>query len=239
MNKKYRSIIAVISVFALIIGIIYAKQTKNNDNLTYQQIINRDYEVAQSLEQLKENADIIVKGRYTSFIDTWNMSRDPVDIQKEDSEYYIEGKRYNFQIDEILKGQLQSYAIIVSLDSATKNSIDLRESENDSPNIHEYMYENPLFIEPELGSEYVLFLDYNDEIEGFDYYYGAIEPFSILIKSDKALLQSNLLNTKVRKQKGAKVIDVDGAKVEVKEQLAPLDNFIGEIDYSQLKERLS
>lgn len=101
------------------------------------------------------------------------------------------------------------------------------------------MHENPLFIEPELGSEYVLFLDYNDDIEGFDYYYGAIEPFSILIKSDKALLQSNLLNTKVRKQKGAKVIDVDGAKVEVKEQLAPLDNFIGEIDYSQLKERLS
>ena len=44
MNKKYRSIITVISVFALLISIIYAKQTKNNDNLTYQQIINRDYE---------------------------------------------------------------------------------------------------------------------------------------------------------------------------------------------------
>lgn len=67
MNKKYRSIITVIIVFALLIGIIYAKQTKNNDNLTYQQIINRDYEVAQSLKQLKENADIIVKGRYTFF----------------------------------------------------------------------------------------------------------------------------------------------------------------------------
>lgn len=154
MNKKNRNIIAVISVFTLIIGIIYAKQIKKNDNSVYQQIINRDYEVAQSLEQLKENADIIVKGQYKSFIDIWNMSRDPVDIQKEDSEYYIEGKRYNFQIDEILKGQPQSDAIIVSLDSATKNSIDLRESENDSPNVYEYMYENPLFIEPELGSEF-------------------------------------------------------------------------------------
>ena len=73
------------------------------------------------------------------------MSRDPINIQKEDSEYYTEGKNYRFQIEEVIKGNPESDSIIVSIESATRNSIDFRENDNDQPDIHHYMYTNPGF----------------------------------------------------------------------------------------------
>ena len=129
-------------------------------------------------------------------------------------------------------------SIIVSIESATRNSIDFRENDNDQPDIHHYMYTNPRFIEPDIGNEYVLFLDYNNSIENFDYYYGAIEPFSIKIENNKTILQSNLITDKIRKQKESTAINVDGVEVNVKEELVPLDDFIGEMDYDQLKNML-
>lgn len=90
MKTKYIILAVSLCVVVFGIGIFYKQQKADESN--YVQLIQNDYVIAQSLEQLKEVSDIIVKGKYTKFIDTWNMSRDPVDIQKEDSEYYIEGK---------------------------------------------------------------------------------------------------------------------------------------------------
>ena len=236
MKYKYTIIIVSLCLIAFGIG-IFSRQQKT-DNSGYKQVIHSDYDVAYNLEQLKEVSDIIVKGKYVEFIDTWNMSRDPINIQKEDSEYYIEGKNYRFQIEEVIKGNPESDSIIVSIESATRNSIDFRENDNDQPDIHHYMYTNPRFIEPDIGNEYVLFLDYNNSIENFDYYYGAIEPFSIKIENNKTILQSNLIIDKIRKKKESTAINVDGVEVNVKEELVPLDDFIGEMDYDQLKNML-
>lgn len=90
MKAKY--IILAVSLCIVIFGISILYKQQKVDKSNYEQLIQNDYAIAQSLEQLKEVSDVIVKGKYTKFIDTWNMSRDPVDIQKEDSEYYIEGK---------------------------------------------------------------------------------------------------------------------------------------------------
>ena len=59
---------------------------------------------------------------------------------------------------------------------------------------------------------HILFLDYNNSIENFDYYYGAIEPFSIKIENNKTILQSNLITDKIRKQKESTAINVDGVE---------------------------
>lgn len=237
MKYKYAIILGSLCLVSFGIG-IFSRQPKTNKS-NYEQVINNDYEVAKNLEQLKEVSDIIVKGKYVEFIDTWNMSRDPIDIQKEDSEYYIEGKNYSFQIEEVLKGNPESDSIIVSIESATKNSIDLRENDNDQPDIHYYMYNNPRFIEPDIGADYILFLDYNNSIENFDYYYRAIEPFAIKIENNETILQSNLITDKIRKQKESAAINIDGVQVNVKEEMMPLADFIGKISYEQLKNMIS
>lgn len=237
MKAKYIILAVTLCVIIFGIGIFYKQQKA--DKLNYEQLIQNDYEIAQSLEQLKEVSDVIVKGKYTKFIDTWNMSRDPVDIQKEDSEYYIEGKNYRFEIEEVIKGNPESSSIIVSMESHSRNSIDLRENDHDQIDIHYYTYTSPLFIEPDIDDEYVLFLDYNNSIENFDYYYGAIEPFSIKIENNETVLQSNLISTKTRKQKESTIINVDGIQVNVKQELVSLNDFVGKINYDQLKELLS
>lgn len=237
MKAKY--IILAVSLCIVIFGISILYKQQKVDKSNYEQLIQNDYAIAQSLEQLKEVSDVIVKGKYTKFIDTWNMSRDPVDIQKEDSEYYIEGKNYRFEIEEVIKGNPESSSIIVSMESHSRNSIDLRKNDHDEIDIHYYTYTNPLFIEPDIGDEYVLFLDYNNSIENFDYYYGAIEPFSIKIENNETKLQSNLISNKTRKQKESTIINVDGIQVNVKHELVSLNDFVGKINYDQLKEILS
>lgn len=237
MKTKYIILAVSLCVVVFGIGIFYKQQKADESN--YVQLIQNNYATAQSLEQLKEVSDVIVKGKYTEFIDTWNMSRDPVDIQKEDSEYYIEGKNYRFEIEEVIKGNPESSSIIVSIEALSRNSIDLRKNDYDLPDIHYYTYTNPLFIEPDIGDEYVLFLDYNNSIENFDYYYGAIEPFSIKIENNETKLQSNLISNKTRKQKESTIINVDGIQVNVKHELVSLNDFVGKINYDQLKEILS
>ena len=75
MKYKYTIIIVSLCLIAFSIG-IFSRQQKT-DKSGYKQVIHSDYDVAHNLEQLKEVSDIIVKGKYVEFIDTWNMSRDP------------------------------------------------------------------------------------------------------------------------------------------------------------------
>lgn len=72
---------------------------------------------------------------------------------------------------------------------------------------------DPLYIQPELNQIYILFLSKDDD---FDRYYGAIEPFSILINEDDiAELKSNLLNAENGELVSSSNHTVDGQTIEV------------------------
>ncbi|UTR16831.1 hypothetical protein MM221_10125 [Salipaludibacillus sp. LMS25] len=65
------------------------------------------------------------------------------------------------------------------------------EKEATEVNIHEVEVLDPLYIEPEFNQKYIVFLAKD---QNFNNYFGAIEPFSILINNDgEAEFNSNLI----------------------------------------------
>lgn len=159
-----------------------------------------DYRIVDSLFEMVNGAQVIVVGEYTGLDSTWNMSRNPQNPQEESSEIYVEGLLYNFSVHEVLKGELDSDTILVNhRHSETKNLIESNAEIDSAGNIVkeatelneiQFTFEDPLFIEPEETTVYILFLRENQRR---GHYYGAAEPFSIKDAGGTAELQSNLI----------------------------------------------
>lgn len=160
-----------------------------------------DYPVADSLEQMSAESDLIVTGRYTGLDSTWNMARDPADMRKEDPENYVEGRLYRFDVQEVWKGELEEDTILVNHkylsvmkkeeSNAVVNEEGIILSEATQTREISMTVHNPLFIEPTQDDTYILFLKQDPN---FGNYYGAIEPFSIKVTDGKTELQSNLID---------------------------------------------
>lgn len=58
------------------------------------------------------------------------------------------------------------------------------------------------------------------------------------IQNDDVVLQSNLIFEETRALKAKTEINVDGKKVVVEENLPKIENFIGKLKYSELKNKL-
>ena len=162
--------------------------------------VRLDYPVAVSLEDMIDAADYIVLGEYTGYHGSWNMAKDPADIQKDDPENTAEGRLYDFQIRQVLKGSVEEENILVNqtwsetipiLDSDAEFDAEgrvIRES-TESRTVP-VTVQSSLFIEPEYGCSYLLFLLRDKH---FGNYYAAVEPFQIKLESGTAILKSNLL----------------------------------------------
>ena len=162
--------------------------------------VHLDYPVAVSLEDMIDAADYIVLGEYTGYRGSWNMARDPTDIRQDDSENTVEGRLYDFRIGQVLKGSVDEETILVNqtwsvripiLDSDAEFDAEgrvIRES-TESRTVP-VTVQSSLFIEPEYGCSYLLFLLRD---EHFGNYYAAVEPFQIKLENGTAVLQSNLL----------------------------------------------
>ncbi|PLR75234.1 cardiolipin synthase [Bacillus sp. V3-13] len=199
---------------------------KKTINISY----SADFPYTENLQDMYQEADLVAIGRYDSFDSSWNMARNPADIKEEDSENYVEGHLYNFKIEEILAGE-----------SDKKIKINLRyeelvEVEDEQGNKLKVKNKDPLFLEPETGEKYLVFLkkDLN-----FGNYYGAIEPFQILLdKDDIAQLKTNLKQESyVKKQ----VIKVDNGKtfVNIETDLEPLTDKISGKSLVDLKNEIA
>jgi hypothetical protein len=201
----------------------------------------RDYPTANELSEMVNNADFIFVGEYTGLNSTWNMARNPENIDAEDNDYYVEGHLYDFAIGEILKGYSDEDVILVNHkyseqiklteSNAIVNEQGIIVSEATETEDVTFTYVDNLYIEPEIGAKYMLFLlkDIN-----FGNYYGAIEPFIVKIVGDTVFVQSNLLNGN---ETASQEINIDGTSriINVSHRSVQISDNLSGKDYSAVK----
>lgn len=149
--------------------------------------VSYDFPSASTIQEMASEADVVISGEYTSNeYEKWNMSRNPENPLKESSEKYTEGRLYKFKVESVLKGTLSDKEIKVNHRVAEMIKVELEEGKT-----QEVKVADPRFIEPTAGQKYLLFLKKDDKLNN---YYGAIEPFSVIITNqDNVRVESNLV----------------------------------------------
>lgn len=204
--------------------------------------IQSDYATADSLEALVNQAEYIVAGRYIAFDSSWNMARDAQNPAEDDADSYTEGRLYRFQVDRVIAGDLAPGEILVNLRYG--QTLTVQESNAVTDETGRVTREatqrrtlslsvlDPLYIEPQLGKPYLLFLNRGARTGN---YFGAAEPFAILSDDGQARLQSNLLSQTVFSEQVA----LDGGRsIEVTTHVPALADFVGESDFDDVLERV-
>lgn len=150
-------------------------------NLSY------DFPTASTIQEMASEADVVISGEYTSNeYEKWNMSRNPENPSEESSEKYAEGRLYKFKVDSVVKGNLSEKEIKVNHRAFDMIKVELEEGKP-----QEVKVDDPRFIEPTAGQKYLLFLKKDNKLNN---YYGAIEPFSVIITNqDNVQVESNLV----------------------------------------------
>lgn len=220
--REKRRLLTILSTFIIIGGGIYLYESNTDNNeknaasaksTTIQNqdqkkslLVSHDFNLTSNLSEMVEQSDIIVLGTYKSFDSSWNMARDPYDLNKEAEDHYIEGKLYNFSVDQVLTGDLQTKEIKVN--HRYSETIDYEETSGDeivSPEgilikepskvtMHKLENKDPSFIEPEYNKQYIVFLKKSFNANN-NIYLRAIEPYLISIDPNEvATLKSNLID---------------------------------------------
>ena len=84
--------------------------TQTVDSLT----VSYGYPITSKLQEMMDSADYIVIGEYTKFDSTWNMARNPNNIKEEDPENYVEGRLYDFTVEQCVKGSIEDSSILIN-----------------------------------------------------------------------------------------------------------------------------
>lgn len=160
-------LILLLSLILLISGCKSSDNYSNNSQIK----VNVDYPIAYDINNLINSSTNIVKGHFTRYIDTWNMARNPDNLQEEDKNVRIEGRLFEFVINKELKGNMSKKEIItVNLPYSHYGVID------------------ELYVEPVLDENVTLFLKYDSD---FKCYYPAIEPYQFIVKDNELKVKSN------------------------------------------------
>lgn len=127
--KKKSKLLTILTTFLIIGGSAYLYQNNLNDeematsanaksiqnhNQKKSLLVSHDFAIASDFSDMVEQSDVVVLGTYKSFDSSWNMARNSDDLYKEATDHYIEGKLYNFTVDEVLAGDLQTKEIRVN-----------------------------------------------------------------------------------------------------------------------------
>lgn len=201
----------------------------------------KDYAMAASVTSMAEQATYIVIGTYTALDSKWNMMRDPDNPSKESTEYYADGHLYKFSVEEVLKGSISETEILVNHEYSetftfTESNAKIENgviTEDATWSVdHKVNIINDLYVAPEIGTRYILFLD-NDL-----YYYGSCEPFMIKLNGETAELCSNIfVDTEPAADNSSNLIsttyNVNGREIIVYSNLITAPDFVGEasMDY--------
>ena len=225
-NKKSLStILAAVIIITAIIGVLFL--SSNNTSPDYSLNINYDHPVSLSATAMSDTADYIVIGKYEKLERTWNMRRDINDITKEATDDYVEGRLYKFTITEVVKGNIEETEILVNHRYLERLSYQAN-SKATSVNV-----QDPLYIEPQMGGTYMLFLSKDNN---FGNYYGATEPFMVKIENDKAVLQSNLIEKEGDFVTTAKA--TNGDTVELRIGASSIEDNITGMTLAELKDAI-
>lgn len=231
--KKFVCIILLFA--ALLTCVSCSKEPQFTDEPFVVIAPQKDYAIAGSVTSMAEQSTYIVVGTYTALDSKWNMMRNPDDPTKEASEDYSEGHLYKFSVEEVLKGSLSESEILVNHEYS--ETFTFTESNQKVENgvitqeatwsvDHKVNIISDLYIAPEIGSSYILFLDKDM------YYYGSCEPFMIKLNGDTAELCSNIfVDEEASADNSSNLIstayNVDGREIIVYSSLIIAHDFVG------------
>ena len=168
-------------------------------------------------------ADFVIAGQYVEEMESYNKNRNPEDPTKEAVGSQHIGQIYRFCVQEVLKGEGMEESIEISIPYSTTRSYRSKAAD--------YTYVDPRFMEPELETEYLLFLNYS---ENSGHYYGAGEPSAIKKGEDSsAELQSNLLERDVPFFLQGTVAGSD-QKIAVTIDAGSVENFTENMTFEQI-----
>ena len=186
---------------------------------------------------MEQAADLIVVGRYTEELPSYNKSRDPADPSKENTSTPIIGRIFQFEVSQVIKGNLESRTIQVSIPWSTTREY--------KPSVRQlgmgedpisYTYQDPRFVLPQYDTDYLLFLDYST-VSG--HHYGAVEPWSVMCRSDgSAALCSGLLNAQGPFQLEGSIAN-SRKTLTVALDMGTVSDFLGNVTFEEICQQAS
>ncbi|MFJ7983521.1 hypothetical protein ACIQ1D_25150 [Lysinibacillus xylanilyticus] len=193
--KKFPKLKFSIIFVALLLIISFSINKHSNATMNKEQEsisnlnISSDVLTFSSLEDMASNADVVVMGHFTNLKDKMNMLRDPNNPKEESKLGYHEGLIYGFEIEEVIAGNVDSTEINIGLRSSGDYLYTDKDGQDNILSI-----DNPLYTEPELSSNYILFLSQDKDL---DMYFTPFEPFKLIVdNTNKVNVDSNLLDYK-------------------------------------------
>ena len=224
-NKYLISIclLALASLFVVLVAIGINNVTDTDMRIE----LDFDREFSADLTKMSDTSNYVVIGKYEKLERTWNMRHDLNDITKEAADDYVEGRLYKFTITEVVKGDIEETEILVNHRYLERLSYQVN-SKATSVNV-----QDPLYIEPQMGGTYMLFLSKDNN---FGNYYGATEPFMVKIENDKAVLQSNLIEREGDFVTTAKA--TNGDTVELRIGASKIEDNITGMTLAELKDAI-
>lgn len=230
MNRRMKifSTFALLSIFVLCIFFAHSNMEKGRDSTkTLREkniIVSLENPSFTSVEEMDTAATLIVSGHYTEYLGTYNVTRDESDPTKENADIYSEGRKYTFEVEEVLSGSL------------SENTITIGKKVSDGVNLDDIDMQIPsaFFTEPVLNDARVLFLNY-DTATGF--YYSIGEPWEIAVANDGSL--SRCLETPASTSTAEAETNESIYRLNVKfSGISKADDFISALTYEQLKAQL-
>lgn len=238
MKKHHLIRIVPLLVSVALVALVYvryggAPQQLNGSDAVI--MISQDRLIVEGIAEMVEQATWVVSGRYTAFETAWNMSRDPNDPAKPSEKDYTEGRLYRFQVETVYIGDLEAQEILVSHRYSQRNSMPLLDKNGKiSKTPTTFTVADPLYQEPVLGDEYVLFLTKSRT----GYYQSPAHPFQIRI--DESGIAD--LCTPLTDHDGPflQTVDADGRELTVSVRAGPnISDTITGMTRQQLLEAIS
>ncbi|PFN23214.1 cardiolipin synthase [Bacillus cereus] len=231
LSKKAKTIVIAIPLAAVIGFGGYSAYNSHFSNVAGEDknaetvILSKDFPATSDLNQMINEADLVVIGEYGGLDSKWNMARNPNNPSEEDTENYVEGHLYNFNISETIKGNNKNkqikinhrFAETVKLEDsnavvAPDGTVTKQATKVTTKNVQN---KDPLYIEPKVNKKYMLFLK-KDQL--FGNYYGAIEPFAITFdENNKADLQTNIET--INESKMSSKAEIAGKTIVLKNEI--------------------
>ena len=230
MNRRMK----IFSTFALLIVSVFCfffahfnMEKESDSTKTLQEkniVVSLENPSFVSVEEMDNAATLIVSGRYTEYLGTYNVTRDESDPTKENTDIYSEGRKYAFEVEEVLSGALSENMIIIG--KKVSDGVNLDDIDMQIP--------SAFFVEPVFNNTRVLFLNY-DAATGF--YYSIGEPWEIAVANDGSL--SRCLETPASTAIAEAETNESVYRLNVKfSGISKTDDFISALTYEQLKAQL-
>lgn len=172
-----------------------------------------DLSMANNLSAMIDQAPIIVLGEYQGMDRVENGARNPKNPALPSENTYHEVQVYRFQVDKVLKGELDKENIEIGL----AHKLQLQTDKDKKIEI-----KHPLYTKPQENKKYILFLNHPDSYT--HYYTFPFSPHSILLdqKNIAHLVVPSLELQKQRVETQDQIvhIHIDGFPSDYKDQIS-------------------